>query len=355
MAAGTDPQQEEDLDDKKMPLLEHLVELRTRLLWTVLVFIVAFFVCFAVHREIYNFLIEPLAQIMDRVGGSKRMIYTALTEAFFTYVKVAAFAAIIVTFPVFATQLWMFVAPGLYKNEKKAFLPFLVISPILFVIGGAMVYYLVMPMAWEFLLGFQTTRAETVLPIELEAKVGEYLGLVMKLILAFGFSFQMPVALTLMARVGLVRSTSLAKARKYAVVGVFVMAAVITPPDVISQLLLALPMLVLYEISIIAARSVEKSRGDDDDDDLDDDDDDPPPGGSGGSGGGSGGSGGTSAPAGEAAAPAIAAATAAVAADSATGADTDSSETDSEEEDGDDDGNDGDDDAVEETDWNHRS
>ncbi|MGB0695937.1 MAG: twin-arginine translocase subunit TatC [Rhodospirillaceae bacterium] len=277
MAVAEQNRDEESLDDSKMSLLEHLVELRTRLLWSVVVFLVSFFVCFAVAQQIYDFLVQPLADIMERVGGSRRMIYTALTEAFFTYVKVGAFGAAVISFPVVAAQMWMFIAPGLYRHEKRAFLPFLLVSPMLFALGAAMVYYLVMPMAWEFLLGFQTTREETVLPIELEAKVGEYLGLVMKLILAFGFGFQMPVALTLMARVGLVTSTGLASARKYAIVAVFVAAAIITPPDVISQLLLAAPMVVLYEISIICARIMERKRGEAEEDDLDDDPDPTPP------------------------------------------------------------------------------
>ncbi|ABC22571.1 twin-arginine translocase subunit TatC [Rhodospirillum rubrum] len=269
--------EDSDLEDKKMPLIDHLIELRSRLLWSTVFFLVAFFACFAYAQEIYNILVLPLARVMERVGGSQRMIYTALTEAFFTYVKVGAFGAIVLSFPLIATQIWMFVAPGLYRHEKRAFLPFLIVSPMLFILGAAMVYYLVMPMAWSFLLGFQTTREQTVLPIQLEAKVGEYLGLVMKLILAFGFSFQMPVALTLMARVGLVTSRGLAKARKYAIVAVFAGAAVITPPDIMSQVMLAIPLLVLYELSIVAARMVEKSKGIEDDDLENLDDDEPPP------------------------------------------------------------------------------
>ena len=263
MAAYSD-----DPDDNKMSLVEHLTELRQRLLWSVLAFLAAFFACYGLSQYIYDFLVRPLADIMAEVGGSQRMIYTALTEAFFTYVKVAAFGAVMVTFPIIATQIWLFIAPGLYKQEKKALLPFLFASPVLFLTGSALVYYMVMPLAWRFLLGFQTTGAETVLPIELEAKVGEYLGLVMKLILAFGISFQMPVALTLMARVGMLSSRGLAAARKYAIVGVFVLAAVVTPPDVISQIGLALPLILLYEGSIWACRYVEKKRGDDPDDDL---------------------------------------------------------------------------------------
>ncbi|MBE1236162.1 twin-arginine translocase subunit TatC [Phaeovibrio sulfidiphilus] len=236
------------------------MELRTRLLWSALFFIVAFFVCFWAAQYIYNFLLIPLAQTMERVGGSQRMIFTAITEMFFTYVKVGAFGAVIVSFPIFATQLWKFVAPGLYRHEKRALLPFLLLSPILFAAGGAMVYYVVMPMAWEFLLGFQTTRAETVLPIQLEAKVGEYLSLVMRLMLAFGFCFQMPVILTLLARTGAVSADGLARGRKYAIVFIFIVAAVLTPPDVISQLLLALPMIVLYEASVWAAKLAERAR-----------------------------------------------------------------------------------------------
>jgi sec-independent protein translocase protein TatC len=270
------PAYSDDPDDNKMSLVDHLTELRTRLLWSAVAFIVAFFACYGLAQYIYDFLMQPLATIMREVGGSQRMIYTALTEAFFTYVAVAAFGALVVTFPMLATQVWLFIAPGLYKHEKKALLPFLFASPVLFLIGAALVYYMIMPLAWRFLLGFQTTGAETVLPIELEAKVGEYLGLVMRLILAFGFCFQMPVALTLMARVGIVTSAGLAAARKYAIVGVFVLAAVVTPPDIISQVGLALPLILLYEGSIWSCRYVERRRGDveEDDDWLDDDEDD---------------------------------------------------------------------------------
>jgi sec-independent protein translocase protein TatC len=269
----------DDPEVNKMPLMAHLLELRRRLMYSALTFVVAFFACYSVASHIYDILVLPLARIMAEVGGSQRMIYTALTEAFFTYIKIGAFGAMVVSFPIFASQLWMFIAPGLYKHEKKAFLPFLFVSPLLFAAGAALVYFFVIPMAWSFLLGFQTTQAETVLPIQLEAKVGEYLDLVMKLILAFGVSFQLPVVLTLMGRVGLVSSRGLADKRKYAVVAVFIFAAVVTPPDVISQVGLAIPMLLLYEISIISVRMVEKKRGDTDDDSDDDSDgtDDPAP------------------------------------------------------------------------------
>jgi sec-independent protein translocase protein TatC len=248
-----------ELDDRQMPLLDHLIELRNRLIYSCAAILLGFIVCYFFAQDIYGFLVRPLADIYQGQTG-RRMIYTGLTEAFFTYVKVAFWAGAFLTFPFVATQLWLFIAPGLYKTEKKAFLPFLAATPILFFMGGAMVYYFIFPLAWRFFLSFETPASPGVLPIELEARVSEYLSLVMKLIFAFGLSFQLPVALTLMGRVGLITSEQLKRNRKFAIVGVFVVAAVITPPDVISQIGLGVPILILYEISIIAVRIVERKR-----------------------------------------------------------------------------------------------
>lgn len=249
-----------DIDDEAMPLLDHLIELRDRLMISVGAVFIGFLICYFFAENIYGFLVKPLADIYGD-DPTRRMIFTGLTEAFFTYLKVAFFAGAFLAFPVVAVQMWMFIAPGLYKNEKQAFFPFLIATPILFFIGGAMAYYVIFPLAWSFFVSFETTPAETGgIAIQLEARVSEYLSLVMKLIFAFGLSFQLPVALTLMGRVGLVTSEGLARNRKFAVVGVFAVAALITPPDVISQIGLGVPILILYEISIVMVRLVEKKR-----------------------------------------------------------------------------------------------
>ena len=248
-----------DIDDREMPLLEHLVELRNRLTYSAIAVFVGFLVCYVFAEDIYAFLVRPLADIYEGETG-RRMIYTGLAEAFSTYIKVAFFAGAFLTFPFVATQLYLFIAPGLYRTEKQAFLPFLIATPILFFLGGAMVYYFVFPLAWQFFLSFETPGTDGTLPIQLEARVSEYLDLVMKLIFAFGLCFQLPVALTLMGRVGLVSAAGLVRNRKYAVVLMFVVAAILTPPDIISQIGLALPMLVLYEISIASVRVVERRR-----------------------------------------------------------------------------------------------
>lgn len=243
--------------DTPMPLVEHLVELRRRLIWSLATFVLAFLVCYHFSGEIYRFLAAPLADIMRHKGEQPHLIYTALYEAFFTYVRVSVFGAFFLSFPMIAIQAWIFIAPGLYKNEKKAFAPFLVATPILFVGGAALAYYLVFPFAWKFFLSFQQLGGETQMGIELQARVSEYLNLVTKMILAFGVCFELPVVLTLLVRAGLVGTSLLRRVRRYAYVAAFAVAAVLAPPDAITMLGLAIPLVGLYEISILAARLVE--------------------------------------------------------------------------------------------------
>ena len=247
------------IDEKSMPLLDHLVELRSRLIYSVLIFFGFFFLAFSFAEEIFAFLVQPLATQMEQRSGA-RMIFTVLHEAFFTYIKVSFFTAAFVSFPLISTQIWLFVAPGLYKREKTAFLPFLIATPLLFFMGGALVYYLIFPFAWEFFLNFQTPGLDGSLPIQVEPKVDQYLSLVMQLIFAFGLGFELPVLLMLLVRVGLLTAQGLANKRRYAIAGVFIFAAILTPPDVISQIGLAVPIILLYELSIVGARIIEKRR-----------------------------------------------------------------------------------------------
>jgi len=253
------PDEEDTIDDKPMPLLDHLIELRSRLMWSLGAVVVAVVGCWFFAQHIYAFLAQPLIDILVAKSGGepRRLIFTALTEAFFTYLKVAIFGGLFISFPIIAHQVWLFIAPGLYRSEKRALLPFLIASPIMFLAGSALAYYFVFPAAFKFFVSFETPAAPGGVPIQLEAKVGEYLDLVMKLIFAFGIAFQMPVALSLMAKVGILTSKSLKSARRYAIVGIFIFAAIITPPDPMSQIGLAIPLIGLYELSIIAAKLVE--------------------------------------------------------------------------------------------------
>jgi sec-independent protein translocase protein TatC len=245
-----------DIDETQAPLLDHLLELRTRLLRCLAALAVAFAVCFYFADEIFGFLVRPLTAAFPQ--GEGRLIYTKLYEAFFVEIKVALFAAFFVSFPIIANQLWAFVAPGLYAREKRAFLPFLIATPVLFTAGAAMAYYIVMPTAFGWFIGFQGERGG--LKLEALPGTGDYLSLVMQFILAFGISFLLPVLLMLLNRAGIVSRDQLASARRYVVVGIFIIAAVITPPDIVSQLLLAVPMLLLFEGTLVLMRFSERRR-----------------------------------------------------------------------------------------------
>jgi sec-independent protein translocase protein TatC len=240
------------------PLIHHLTELRKRLLWCIAALLVTSCAAYAVAPQIYDFLVRPLADALH--GENRRMIYTGLTEAFMTYMRLSFFAGAFVSMPFILYQVWLFIAPGLYKQEKRAFFPFLVATPALFVAGAAFVYYAVIPLAWAFFAAFETPADSGALPIQLEARVSEYLSLVTQLMFAFGICFQLPVLMTLLGRAGILHSSSLVDKRRHAVVLALIVAAFLTPPDVFSQLTLAIPLMGLYELSIVLMKRGEKKK-----------------------------------------------------------------------------------------------
>ncbi|MBA4274277.1 MAG: twin-arginine translocase subunit TatC [Alphaproteobacteria bacterium] len=250
---------EPHIELSRAPLLAHLLELRTRLIRVVLVWVIASMLGYLIVEPAYQFLVEPLASAFPD-PSSRRLIYTSLAETFITYVKLSCFIGLMVAFPYIASQVYLFLAPGLYKREKRVLLPYLVGGPLLFFAGAALAYFFVMPMAWEFFASFESKPQAGGMAIALEAKVSEYLSLVLHIILAFGLAFQLPILLTLLVRVGMVKTTTLTRGRRYAVVILLTASAFLTPPDVLSQILLFIPLYLLYELAIIGCKRIDKTR-----------------------------------------------------------------------------------------------
>jgi sec-independent protein translocase protein TatC len=249
---------EPTFDPNKQPLLAHLAELRKRLIYALIAILLGFAVSYHFAPQIYEFLVRPLAAASG--GEHRHLIYTGLTEAFLTYVKLSLWMGCFLAFPILAAQIWMFVAPGLYQHERRAFLPFLIATPVFFFSGAAVAYYIVFPLAWKFFLSFEMPGSADSLPIELDARVSEYLSLSMTVIFSFGMAFELPVILVLLARAGILSAAKLSSFRRYAVVLIFIASAILTPPDLISMVSLALPLMLLYELSILGAKWVGKKQ-----------------------------------------------------------------------------------------------
>lgn len=248
-----------EIDHSRRPVLGHLAELKSRLKLCMATLIAASCVSYFFAPQVYAFLVHPLAHSFEN-PEARRLIYTSLTEAFTTYIKLSLFSGFFISFPVIATQIYLFLAPGLYRKEKKVMIPYLILSPVLFVAGAALAYYFIFPAAWKFFVSFESPGGTDSLPIVLEAKVGDYLSLVMHIILAFGIAFQLPIVLTLLARAGMVRSAALSKGRRYAIVIMLSIAGVLTPPDILSQIGLFIPLYLLYECSIFSCRIIEQRK-----------------------------------------------------------------------------------------------
>ncbi len=250
-------------EQNQSTISEHLLELRSRIIKSLIFFVLAFIISYINADKIYDFLLQPYVKALGSDGlANKRLIFTALQETFLTYLKLSFFSALFFSFPIFLIQIWKFIAPGLYSNEKKAILPFMIATPVLFLLGAFLAYQFIMPLAIKFFLSFESLTSQTSMPIQLEAKVSEYLSLIMIFMIAFGLSFELPVLLILLATVGFVDSKYLSERRRYIIVIIFIVAAIITPPDPISQIGLAIPLMLLYEISILIIKYLEKNKND---------------------------------------------------------------------------------------------